>query len=81
MPGPHAEQNVIIQAAIHGVSIAGAASTAPTQPCVICTKMLINCGVSHIHYAKGYPDDLSHALLAEAGVSLHQGGPRHQASR
>lgn len=68
--GLHAEQNVIIQAAVHGVSIAGAAIYCTTQPCIICTKMLINCGISHIHYAEGYPDDLSRDMLREAGVNF-----------
>lgn len=66
--GLHAEQNVIIQAATHGISIAGADLYCTTQPCIICTKMLINCGVQHIHYAEGYPDDLSRDMLVEAGV-------------
>ncbi|MFP5238363.1 MAG: deoxycytidylate deaminase [Acidobacteriota bacterium] len=68
--GLHAEQNVIIQAAVHGVSISGAVLYCTTQPCIICTKMLINCGVSHIHYAEGYPDDLSRDMLGEAGVKF-----------
>jgi dCMP deaminase len=68
--GLHAEQNVIIQAATHGVSITGADLYCTTQPCIICTKMLINCGVKHIHYAEGYPDDLSRDMLTEAGVNF-----------
>uniref|UniRef100_A0A7C4AI44 Cytidine deaminase n=1 Tax=Fundidesulfovibrio putealis TaxID=270496 RepID=A0A7C4AI44_9BACT len=68
--GLHAEQNVIIQAAVHGVSIAGAHLYCTTQPCIICTKMLINCGIRHIHYAQGYPDELSRDMLLESGVSF-----------
>ncbi len=68
--GLHAEQNVIIQAATHGVSIAGADLYCTTQPCIICTKMLINCGVKNIHYAEGYPDELSRDMLKEAGVNF-----------
>lgn len=68
--GLHAEQNVIIQAATHGVSIAGAVIYCTTQPCIICTKMLINCGVKDIHYAEGYPDELSRDMLTEAGVNF-----------
>jgi dCMP deaminase len=66
--GLHAEQNVIIQAATHGVSIAGAEIYCTTQPCIICTKMLINCGIVNIHYSEGYPDELSRDMLGEAGV-------------
>ena len=68
--GLHAEQNVIIQAATHGVSITGADLYCTTQPCIICTKMLINCGVKNIHYAEGYPDELSRDMLKEAGVNF-----------
>jgi dCMP deaminase len=64
----HAEQNAIIQAAVHGVAIEGATCYTTLQPCVLCAKMLINCGVREIHYAEGYPDDLSREMFAEAGV-------------
>ena len=64
----HAEQNAIIQAAVHGVAIDGASLYCTHQPCVLCAKMLINCGVREIHYADGYPDELSQALFDEAGV-------------
>jgi len=66
--GLHAEQNVIIQAATHGINICGAEIYCTHQPCIICTKMLINCGVKNIHYAEGYPDELSREMLTEAGV-------------
>ena len=41
--GLHAEQNAIIQAGLHGVSIRGAALYCTNLPCSICAKMLINC--------------------------------------
>ena len=66
--GLHAEQNVIIQAAVHGIPITGADVYCTTQPCLICAKMLINCGVRRIVFAQAYPDDLSQAMFAEAGV-------------
>jgi dCMP deaminase len=68
----HAEQNAIIQAALHGVAIEGATLYTTLHPCVLCAKMLINCGVREIHYLEGYPDELSRALLDEAGVRLHR---------
>ena len=66
--GLHAEQNVIIQAAVHGISLYGAEVYCTTQPCLICSKMLINCGISAIWYAVAYPDELAGRMLAEAGV-------------
>ena len=64
----HAEQNAIIQAARHGISVVGATLYCTTQPCVICTKMLINAGVEKIYFREGYPDPLSEQMLAEAGI-------------
>jgi len=68
----HAEQNAIIQAAVHGVGVDGAILYCTTQPCILCAKMLINCGVTEIHYLEGYTDELSAAMLEEAGVILHK---------
>ncbi len=68
--GLHAEQNAIIQAALHGVSIKGAQLYSTTFPCIICSKMLINSGIREIFYREGYPDELSADLLEEAGVKL-----------
>ena len=66
--GLHAEQNVIIQAAVHGAQIQQATVYCTTHPCVTCTKMLINCSISAIYYAEDYPDPLAMQLLHEAGV-------------
>ncbi len=66
--GLHAEQNIIIQAAVHGVSICGASIYCTTQPCLICSKMLINCQIREIYFADGYPDELAQQMLDEAGV-------------
>jgi len=56
--GLHAEQNAIIQAALHGVSINGAVIYVTTQPCSICTKMLINSGIRKFIYREPYQDPL-----------------------
>lgn len=68
----HAEQNAIIQAAKMGVSIDGATLYCTHQPCVICSKMIINSGIVRIIYRNGYPDDFSMELLREAGVEIEQ---------
>jgi len=66
--GLHAEQNVIIQAAYHGISIQGATLYCTNKPCVICTKMIINAGIKKVYYEEGYDDPLSDQMLAEAGI-------------
>jgi dCMP deaminase len=73
----HAEQNAIIQGALHGVSIVGATSYVTHQPCLTCAKMLINAGVRRVVYAGNYPDDNSRHFLEVAGVTLvHLPQPR-----
>lgn len=66
--GLHAEQNAIIQAAKHGVNIAGSTLYCTNSPCSICSKMLINAGIARIIYLEGYPDSLSQEMLREAGI-------------
>lgn len=68
--GLHAEQNAIIQAAKHGVNIAGGTLYCTNTPCIICTKMIINAGLTEVVYDDGYPDQLSLEMLAEAGISV-----------
>ena len=70
--GLHAEQNAILQAAYHGVSIQGSVLFCTNFPCVICSKMLINAGIRQIFYLEGYPDPLSEKMLREAGMELHR---------
>ena len=66
--GLHAEQNVIIQAAVHGISLKGAEIYCTHQPCLICTKMLINCGITKVYYLEAYPDELAAQMIREAGI-------------
>ena len=66
----HAEQNAIIQAALHGVSIAGGTIYITHQPCNTCAKMIINAGLKRVIYAGEYPDELARNFLAEAEVEL-----------
>jgi dCMP deaminase len=68
--GLHAEQNAIIQAAYHGVSIRGAHLYCTSLPCIICAKMLINAGVRRIIYLDGYSDTLTREMLDEVGMEL-----------
>jgi dCMP deaminase len=70
--GIHAEQNAIIQAAYHGVSIKDSILYCTNHPCAICTKMLINAGIKKIYYQAGYADELSQQLLKEAGIECVQ---------
>ena len=68
--GLHAEQNAILQAAYHGISIQGATLYCTNKPCVICTKMIINAGIKRIYYEEGYDDPLSDQMFAEADIKV-----------
>ena len=68
--GLHAEQNAIIQAAYHGVSIRDSTLFCTNLPCSICIKMVINAGIETVVYLNGYADDLSLDLIAKSGVKL-----------
>ncbi len=70
--GLHAEQNAVIQAAYHGVSVSGSRIYCTTRPCSICTKMLINAGIQEIVYVDEYQDSLADQLVQEAGVVLRR---------
>ncbi len=70
--GLHAEQNAIIQAAVHGVSIRGATIYVTNHPCVVCAKMLINAEIKEIVYAEGYPDDLAALMLLESNIKVRK---------
>lgn len=66
----HAEQNAIIQAAKHGVSIDNSTIYITSSPCNICAKMLINAGIKEIIFQEKYPDKMAHILLSSAGYDL-----------
>lgn len=68
----HAEQNAIIQAARMGICIDGATLYCTHQPCSICTKMIINSGISRVVFEQGYPDEFSIELFNEAGVTVEK---------
>lgn len=68
--GLHAEQNAIVHAAYHGISIAGATLYVTHQPCISCAKMIINAGITRVVFAGQYPDEFSRKLLAEAEIAL-----------
>ncbi len=70
--GIHAEQNLIIQAAYHGVSISNSTLYCTNFPCSICAKMIINAGIERIVYLEGYPDNLSEELINEAGIKVEK---------
>lgn len=70
--GVHAEQNVLIQAALNKTSPEGAVLYCTHYPCVLCAKMLVNAAISKVIYKDAYPDDLARRIFCEAGIELEQ---------
>ncbi len=69
----HAEENSIVQAAYHGVSIKDGTLYTTFSPCLICTKMILNSGLSEVVYNADYPmGELPLSLLREAGITVRQ---------
>lgn len=68
--GIHAEQNVIIQASLHGVSLEGATIYCTHSPCVLCAKMLVNARIKRFVTFGTYADDAFLALFRDAGVEF-----------
>ena len=66
--GIHAEQNVIIQAGLHGISLEGSTLYATHTPCVLCAKMLINAKIKRLVSFGSYNDDEFVKLFREAGI-------------
>ena len=70
--GLHAEQNAIVQAAYHGVGIQGSTLYCTNHPCTICSKMIINAGITQIVYEEGYADSLAANMLKESGINIEK---------
>ena len=66
--GIHAEQNVIIQAALHGISFEAATIYVTHTPCVLCAKMLVNAKIKRFVSFGKYSDDTFVDLFQEAGI-------------
>jgi len=68
--GIHAEQNVIIQAGLHGVSLEGSTIYCTHTPCVLCAKMLANARIKRLVSFGRYNDDSFVGLFKEAGIEV-----------
>lgn len=66
----HAEQNVIIQASLHGVSLEGATIYCTHTPCILCAKMLVNARITRFVSFGKYADDSFIELFKEAGIEV-----------
>jgi len=66
----HAEQNAIIQGALHGIDISGATIYCTHPPCILCAKMLANSKIKRYVTYGNYPDQAAKDLMQEVGIAL-----------
>ena len=70
--GIHAEQNVIVQASLNGVSLEGATIYLTHTPCILCAKMLANAKIKRLVTFGKYADDAFIDLFKEAGIEVEE---------
>ena len=69
----HGEENAIVQASYHGVSLKDAIIYTTFAPCLQCSKMIINSGIREVIYNMDYPlNDSAFRLFHEAGVFIRK---------
>lgn len=55
--GLHAEMNMVCQAAYYGISLNGCKVFITARPCQICMKLMVQIGVTEVHYYRPYNTD------------------------
>ncbi len=70
--GIHAEQNVIIQASLHGISLEGCTIYCTHTPCILCAKMLVNAGIKRFVTFGVYADDAFLDLFKKSHIEFQR---------
>ena len=69
----HGEENAIVQASYHGVSLKDGVIYTTFAPCLMCAKMIINSGIREVVFYLDYPlNDSAFRLFKEAGIAVRQ---------
>lgn len=68
----HAEVNAVLKAAKEGVSCYGSTVYVTLAPCVSCSAMLINAGISRLVYLEQYRKTEGLELLEKAGILVER---------
>ena len=65
----HAEENAIVQAAYHGISVRDGTIYSTLSPCLMCTKMIINAGIKEVVFETEYHfTEQARKLFSAAGI-------------
>jgi dCMP deaminase len=69
----HGEENAIVQASYHGVSLKDAVIYTTFAPCLQCAKMIINSGIREVIYNMDYPlNATAFQLFSEANIFVRK---------
>jgi dCMP deaminase len=69
----HAEQNAILQGAIHGISLDGATLYCTHSPCMLCAKEIVQAGIKEVVSYHDFQGDLgARNFLANSGVLIRK---------
>jgi dCMP deaminase len=69
----HGEENAIVQASYHGVSLKDATIYSTFAPCLMCCKMIINSGIREVVFNLDYPlNESAFRLFGEAGIAIRK---------
>lgn len=66
----HAEENALLQSALHGVSTKGAVLYSTIAPCLQCAKAIVNSGITAVTYAEDHSDGLGVELFKQVGIEV-----------
>lgn len=70
----HAELNAILFAAKMGITTADSTIYTTTEPCLNCSRAIINAGIKKVVYAMAYRDHAGTELLKQSGVEVFHHG-------
>jgi dCMP deaminase len=69
----HGEENAIVQASYHGVTLKDAIIYTTVAPCLMCAKMIINSGIREVVFNMDYPlNQNSFGLFKQAGIVIRK---------
>lgn len=69
----HGEENAIVQAAYHGISLKGGIMYCTFVPCLYCTRMIINAGITEVICNAEYPiTEAPENLFRQAGIIIRK---------
>jgi len=66
----HAEQNAIIQASSHGITLDNSVMYCTHTPCNICAKMMANAGIKEVVVFEKYSDNSFKELFHELNIKV-----------